>query len=438
MSIPVVAIVGRPNVGKSTFFNRVLRKRKAIVDPQEGITRDRVYGETEWAGKRISLIDTGGFIPEDVDVFNAAIREQAKLAMGEADVVLLMVDGREDITSSDQVLAQAVRESGKPHVLVVNKCDNMKQDDRAHGYHELGIEPVLPMSALSGRLTGDVLEAVAEKMKLSERSDIEEKSADLQLAIIGMPNVGKSSLLNALLQKEQTIVTPIAGTTRDSIDTKLKWYGKDIILVDTAGLRKKSKITDAVEFYSTVRTKRSVDKCDVALVLIDAAKGFNKQDRSIIDQVIKAGKGLVIVVNKWDLVEKDTHTMNETRVTIREQFPKLDDFPILFVSALTRQRVSGLLKKAFSIYENYNRAIITKKLNTFLENAVKTRSVPAEKGKLIRIKFIKQVSSAPPLFACYANYPKLIPTHYKRFMENQLREPFNFEGVPIRFSFRKS
>tara|TARA_B100001105_G_scaffold113209_1_gene90772 strand:- start:886 stop:2202 length:1317 start_codon:yes stop_codon:yes gene_type:complete len=438
VSIPVVAIVGRPNVGKSTFFNRVLRKRKAIVDPQEGITRDRVYGETEWAGKRISLIDTGGFIPEDVDVFNAAIREQAKLAMGEADVVLLMVDGREDITSSDQVLAQAVRESGKPHVLVVNKCDNMKQDDRAHGYHELGIEPVLPMSALSGRLTGDVLEAVAEKMKLSERSDIEEKSADLQLAIIGMPNVGKSSLLNALLQKEQTIVTPIAGTTRDSIDTKLKWYGKDIILVDTAGLRKKSKITDAVEFYSTVRTKRSVDKCDVALVLIDAAKGFNKQDRSIIDQVIKAGKGLVIVVNKWDLVEKDTHTMNETRVTIREQFPKLDDFPILFVSALTRQRVSGLLKKAFSIYENYNRAIITKKLNTFLENAVKTRSVPAEKGKLIRIKFIKQVSSAPPLFACYANYPKLIPTHYKRFMENQLRETFNFEGVPIRFSFRKS
>ena len=438
MSIPVVAIVGRPNVGKSTFFNRVLRKRKAIVDPQEGITRDRVYGETEWAGKRISLIDTGGFIPEDVDVFNAAIREQAKLAMGEADVVLLMVDGRVDITSSDQVLAQAVRESGKPHVLVVNKCDNMKQDDRAHGYHELGIEPVLPMSALSGRLTGDVLEAVAEKMKLSERSDIEEKSADLQLAIIGMPNVGKSSLLNALLQKEQTIVTPIAGTTRDSIDTKLKWYGKDIILIDTAGLRKKSKITDAVEFYSTVRTKRSVDKCDVALVLIDAAKGFNKQDRSIIDQVIKAGKGLVIVVNKWDLVEKDTHTMNETRVTIREQFPKLDDFPILFVSALTRQRVSGLLKKAFSIYENYNRAIITKKLNTFLENAVKTRSVPAEKGKLIRIKFIKQVSSAPPLFACYANYPKLIPTHYKRFMENQLRETFNFEGVPIRFSFRKS
>ena len=438
MSIPVVAIVGRPNVGKSTFFNRVLKKRKAIVDPQEGITRDRVYGETEWAGKRISLIDTGGFIPEDVDVFNAAIREQAKLAMGEADVVLLMVDGREDITSSDQVLAQAVRESGKPHVLVVNKCDNMKQDDRAHGYHELGIEPVLPMSALSGRLTGDVLEAVAEKMKLSERSDIEEKSADLQLAIIGMPNVGISSLLNALLQKEQTIVTPIAGTTRDSIDTKLKWYGKDIILVDTAGLRKKSKITDAVEFYSTVRTKRSVDKCDVALVLIDAAKGFNKQDRSIIDQVIKAGKGLVIVVNKWDLVEKDTHTMNETRVTIREQFPKLDDFPILFVSALTRQRVSGLLKKAFSIYENYNRAIITKKLNTFLENAVKTRSVPAEKGKLIRIKFIKQVSSAPPLFACYANYPKLIPTHYKRFMENQLRETFNFEGVPIRFSFRKS
>jgi GTP-binding protein len=438
MSIPVVAIVGRPNVGKSTFFNRVLRQRKAIVDPQEGITRDRVYGETEWEGKRISFIDTGGFIPEDMDVFNSAVREQAKLAMSEADVVVLMVDGRENITSSDQVLAQAVRESGNPHILIVNKCDNMKQDEQIHNFYELGIEPIMPMSALTGRLTGDILEAIGIKLNLKDRKIEADESTDLQLAIIGMPNVGKSSLVNALLRKEQTIVTPIAGTTRDSIDTPLKWYGKNVILIDTAGLRKKSKITEDVEYYSTVRAIRSINQCDVALVLIDAEKGFGKQDRSIVDQVIKAGKGLVIVVNKWDLIEKETNTMAETSETIRNRFPKLNDFPILFISALTKQRVSNILKEAFVVYENLKQVISTNALNTFLERAVKTRSVPAERGKVIRIKFIKQVSSAPPLFATYANYPKLIPTHYKRFLENELRKAFNFNGVPIRFSYRKS
>lgn len=438
MSIPVVAIVGRPNVGKSTFFNRVLRQRKAIVDPQEGITRDRVYGETEWEGKRISFIDTGGFIPEDMDVFNAAVREQAKLAMSEADVVVLMVDGRENITSSDQVLAQAVRESGNPHLLIVNKCDNMNQDQQIHNFYELGIEPIMPMSALTGRLTGDILEAIGIKLNLKDRKIEANESTDLQLAIIGMPNVGKSSLVNALLRKEQTIVTPIAGTTRDSIDTPLKWYGKNVILIDTAGLRKKSKITEDVEYYSTVRAIRSINQCDVALVLIDAEKGFGKQDRSIVDQVIKAGKGLVIIVNKWDLIEKETNTMAETSETIRSQFPKLNDFPILFISALTKQRVSNILKEAFVVYENLKQVISTNALNTFLERAVKTRSVPAERGKVIRIKFIKQVSSAPPLFATYTNYPKLIPTHYKRFLENELRKAFNFNGVPIRFSYRKS
>jgi len=250
--------------------------------------------------------------------------------------------------------------------------------------------------------------------------------------------VGKSSLVNALLQKEQTIVTPIAGTTRDSIDTPLRWYGKYVILIDTAGLRKKSKVQDDVEYYSAVRTARSIIQCDVALVLIDAVKGFGKQDRSIVDKVIKSGKGLIMVVNKWDLIEKETNTLTETKEGIREQFPKLDDFPIIFISARTRQRVSSIIKEAFEVYENYKMEIPTKALNTFLERAIKTRSVPAERGKLIRIKFIKQVSSAPPLFACYANYPKLIPTHYKRFLENELRKAFNFNGVPIRFSYRKT
>lgn len=438
MSIAVIAIVGRPNVGKSTFFNRVLRQRKAIVDPQEGITRDRVYGETEWEGKRIGFIDTGGFIPEDMDVFNAAVREQAKLAMCEADMVALMVDGRENITSSDQVLAQVLRESGKPHILIVNKCDNMNQDKQIHNFHELGLEPILPMSALSGRLTGDIMEAIAIKMNLKDRKIESDEHTDLNLAIIGMPNVGKSSLVNALLQKEQTIVTPIAGTTRDSIDTPLRWYGKKVILIDTAGLRKKSKVTDDVEYYSSVRAKRSISQCDVALVLMDAEKGFGKQDRFIVDQVMRAGKGLVFIVNKWDLIAKETNTMAETSESVKQQFPKLNDFPIMFISALTKQRVSNILKEVFIVYENFIQEISTNELNTFLEQAVKRRSVPAEKGKLVKIKFIKQVSSAPPLFAAYSNYPKLIPTHYKRFLENELRKAFNFNGVPIRFSYRKS
>ncbi len=438
MSVPIVAIVGRPNVGKSTFFNRVLGWRKAIVDKQEGITRDRVYGQTEWAGKILNFIDTGGYVPRDEDVFNAAIREQARLAMSEADAVILMVDGREQITTNDQLLAMSVRKSGKPHILAVNKCDNMNQDEQVHDFYALGIAPVLAMSALSGRRTGDLLEAVAGILRMDKRETAQKKCADLQLAIVGMPNVGKSSLVNALLQKDQTIVTPIAGTTRDSIDTHLQWHGKAITLVDTAGLRKQSKVTEDVEYYSTVRAKRSIIQCDVALVLVDAEKGFGKQDRTIVNQVIKAGKGMILVVNKWDLIAKETNTMATFKKDIRNPFPALNDFPIMFVSALTRQRVSKLVTAAFAVYELLQNVISVKELNTFLVAAVKNRSVPAVKGKLIKIKFIKQVSSAPPLFACYANYPKLIPTHYKRFLHNAMYRVFNLKGVPIRFSYRKS
>lgn len=438
MSIPVIAIVGRPNVGKSTFFNRILEKRKAIVDPEAGTTRDRIYGSAEWRGKRISFIDTGGYIPETSDIFNAAVREQAQFALEEADAVILMMDGRENITASDRYLVQMVRKSGKPSLLVVNKCDNMRQDEQIHIFHEFGIEPVIQMSALSGRNTGNVLDMVSQMIQLDKKDMGQSDEAELSLAIVGMPNVGKSSLVNALLQKEQTIVTPIAGTTRDSIDTRLKWYGKNVVLIDTAGLRRKSKIQSRLEFYSTIRTHRSIEQCHVALVMIDAEKGFGNQDRSIVDHVIQAGKGLMLIVNKWDLIVKDTMTTKRYRDSIVSQFPNLFDFPIVFISAKTRQRVSGIMETAFQVSNNYQRKISTNELNLFLEKAVHTHSVPAEKGKVIKIKFIKQVSTAPPLFACYSNYPKFIPTHYKRFMENQMRNAFEFSGVPIRLSFRKS
>ena len=333
MSTPLIAIVGRPNVGKSTFFNRVLSQRQAIVDATEGITRDRIYGEMEWCGQKLRFIDTGGFIPEDTDIFNAAVREQAKLAISEADLILLMIDGRVDATSSDLTLAQFVRESDRPHLLVVNKVDTMKYDSIVQNFYHLGIGEPYPISALNGRLTGDLLDAVLGKLGLGVTNEEYDNPVDLRLAIVGMPNVGKSSLTNALLLREQTIVTPIAGTTRDAIDSYLKWHGNEITLVDTAGLRKLSKIKDKIEYYSSLRTQNAIFSCNVALVLIDAEKGFGKQDKSIVDYVIGKGKALIFVVNKWDKIEKSTSTMKEFEEEIRLQYKELDHFPIIFISS---------------------------------------------------------------------------------------------------------
>ena len=436
MARPAIAIIGRPNVGKSTLFNRLVEKRKAIVDAKEGITRDRIRGTLDWENRLYDIVDTGGYIPDDVDVFNAAVREQAELAVVEADFILFLVDGKADPTASDKDLAKLVRKSGKPHMLVVNKCDTLETDEQQLRFHELAIEPMVTISALNGRLTGVMLEQITAVLNPAMAKQDEESY--MRLAIVGMPNVGKSSLTNALLQKEQTIVTPIAGTTRDSIDTAFTWYGKTIVLVDTAGLRKRAKVSDNIEFYSNVRTHSAIENADVSLVMIDAEKGFGKQDKAIVDLVIRKGKGLVLLVNKWDLVEAETNTMAEMKKEIQWQFKGLDDYPILFISALTRRRVSNIMKIADQVHQARQQKINTKLLNEFLRETIKKMAIPAVKGRLIRIKFINQVRTAPPLIVCHTNYPKLVPVNYRRYLENQLRETFDFSGVPIKLSFRQS
>jgi len=436
MARPAIAIIGRPNVGKSTLFNRLVEKRKAIVDAKEGITRDRIRGTLDWENRLYDIVDTGGYIPNDVDVFNAAVREQAELAVVEADFILFLVDGKADPTASDKDLAKLVRKSGKPYMLVVNKCDALETDEQQLRFHELAIEPMVTISALNGRLTGVMLEQITAELNPAMAKQDEESY--MRLAIVGMPNVGKSSLTNALLQKEQTIVTPIAGTTRDSIDTAFTWYGKTIVLVDTAGLRKRAKVSDNIEFYSNVRTHSAIENADVSLVMIDAEKGFGKQDKAIVDLVIRKGKGLVLLVNKWDLVEAETNTMAEMKKEIQWQFKGLDDYPILFISALTRRRVSNIMKIADQVLQARQQKINTKLLNEFLRETIKKMAIPAVKGRLIRIKFINQVRTAPPLIVCHTNYPKLVPVNYQRYLENQLRATFDFSGVPIKLSFRQS
>lgn len=436
--LPLIAIIGRPNVGKSTFFNRMLKVRKAIVDAQEGITRDRIYGKMDWEGHEINIVDTGGFVPNDVDIFNAAIRSQIKLAVEEADLILFLVDGREDTTASDRELAQIVFDTGKKCILVVNKCDHSGFDENIYQWYELGIETVIPISALTGRSTGDLLEIAIEKLDIKHLVSVQGDEDNMRITIVGMPNVGKSSLTNALLQKEQSIVTPIAGTTRDSIDSHLIWYGKNITIVDTAGMRKFAKVTDSIEYYSSVRARQATAAAHVVLVLIDAEKRFCRQDKTIIDYVIKMGKGLVLIVNKWDLVEKDSSTMSEYKREIAGGFKTLSHYPLMFISALTRQRVSSVMDVAWNVYEARKKRINTKELNEWLAKTIAAHPVSATQGKQIKLKFITQVHAEPPVFAVFCNYPKLISTSYRRYLENELYKQFNFSGVPVKLSFRNS
>jgi len=437
MKTPLIAIIGRPNVGKSTFFNRLLSQRQSIVDSQEGITRDRIYGDVLWNGQLLKFIDTGGYISEDIDQFNSVVREQAMAAISESNLIIFMVDGKEGPTSSDKVLAQLVRKSNKPYLFVVNKCDGYKTDQLAFQFHEFGLENPNPISALSGRYTGDLLDSILDKLDYKNKFSDDSDESGLRLSIVGMPNVGKSSLTNTLLKKERSIVTPIAGTTRDSVDAEVKWHGNLITLVDTAGLRKLAKIKDKIEYYSTVRTNNAIEDSNVVLVLIDAEKGFGKQDKNIIDNVISKGKGMIIIVNKWDLIQKDTFTMKGFEDEIRYEFKALDHYPILFISTLTKQRIHRVLEVAWEVYQRGKNILPTKKINEVLSELLLKNPPPSEHGKSIKVKYATQVSTEPAVIALYANYPKKIKTSYRRYVENQFRKNFDLIGIPIHLSFRR-
>ena len=429
----LVAIVGRPNVGKSTLFNRIIEERHAIVEGQPGVTRDRLYAKADWAGKHFQIVDTGGIVPQSEDVFDKAIREQAMLAIEEADVIVFAVDGRDGVTPVDSDIAKILRSSSKPVVLVVNKCDNAAADLNAAEFYSLGLGEPFAISALNGRSTGDFLDAVVAEIE----DDTDQEDTRLKIAIVGRPNVGKSSLTNALLGKDRMVVTPIAGTTRDAIDSVLTYYGEQIILIDTAGLRRRSNISESVELYSTMRTARAIDRSDVTIVVVDATQGLEAQDKRIISDAEVARKGLIIALNKWDLIEKDTKTADAFIKKIKEELPTLDYVPIITISAVTKQRITKVIEMAKEIQARRCVRIPTHELNEELIAMLERTPPPSVKGRDLRINYVTQVKTEPPLFAFFLNFPELLPDAYKRFIERQLRKLHDFEGVPISFVFRK-
>jgi GTP-binding protein len=430
----IVAIVGRPNVGKSTLFNRLTDSRKAIVDAVAGVTRDRHYGKSEWNGLEFSVIDTGGYVHGSEDVFEGEIRKQVQLAIDEANVILFVVDVTDGITDDDKIVANLLRKGKKKVFLVSNKVDNGDRESLSGEFYGLGLGEVYNVSAISGSGTGDLLDAVVDVL------DKEAKPEELDIpkfAIVGRPNVGKSSTVNALLGKVQNIVTPIAGTTRDSINTRYTAFGHDFLLIDTAGIRKKSKVEEDLEFYSVMRSIRAIEDCDVCILLIDATLGMESQDLNIFHLAEKNRKGIVIVVNKWDLVEKDTNSTKEYEEKIRERIAPFRDVPIVFTSALTKQRILKAIEVAEKVNINRTKAIKTRELNDVMLDIIEKHPPSAIKGKYVKIKFINQLPTHAPTFAFYANLPQYISESYIRFLENRLREQFDFTGVPIQLFMRK-
>jgi GTPase len=429
----IVAIVGRPNVGKSTLYNRLVGHREAIVDNESGVTRDRKYGTTEWNGKKFIVVDTGGFVEGSDDVFEAAIRSQVKLAIEEASVLLFMVDTTTGITDLDEEVANMLRRSRKPILLVVNKVDNGERMLDANEFWSMGFENVYFVSAMSGSGTGDLLDALTDQVE--EYVPLE---TDLpKIAIVGQPNVGKSSLVNALLDEDRNIVTDIAGTTRDPIHTHYNKFDKEFIIIDTAGIRKKAKVHENLEFYSVMRAIQAIEKCDVAVIMIDAQTGVEAQDMAIFRLASERHKGVVILVNKWDLVEKTTNTARDYEAEIKRRIAPFDDVPIIFISVTEKQRILKAVELALEVAENRKQKIKTSVLNEWLEEASVRNTPPAHRGHLIKVKYMTQLPLYYPAFALFCNHPKHVPDNFKRFLENDLRKKFNFSGVPISLFFRE-
>ena len=432
----LVAIVGRPNVGKSTLFNRLVGMRQAIVDETAGVTRDRHYGKTEWCGREFSVVDTGGYTSNSDDIFEEEIRKQVVLAVEEADLVLFMVEGATGITDYDNEIADMLRRSGKPVVLAVNKVDSGEKIYDTFQFYALGLGEVWSISAANGGGTGDLLDAVVKQ--LPEDDGTADEHPELpHITVVGRPNVGKSSLTNALLGKERNIVTPIAGTTRDSIAEHYNRFGHEFMLVDTAGMRKRSKVHEDLEFYSVMRSIRAIEHSDVCILMIDATLGMEAQDMSIFNLIQKNRKGCVLVVNKWDLVDKDSNTMKEYTAALKSRIAPNDDIPIIFTSVLNKQRILNVLEAAQKVYDNYSKKIPTSKLNEVMLPEIENYPPPAWKGKYVKIKFITQLPTRFPSFAFFCNLPQYVRDPYKRFLENRLRENFDFEGCPVQVFLRQ-
>lgn len=432
----ILAIVGRPNVGKSTLYNRLIGERQAIVDDTSGVTRDRQYGHTIWNGKSITAIDTGGFVQGSEDVFESAIRQQVYIAMEEADVILFMTDVTTGITDLDERIAEILRKSDKPTVLAVNKVDNSQRMLIANEFWSLGFDDTFFVSSMTGSGSGDLLDAITDLLPETEEESQDDEDIP-KFAIIGQPNVGKSSFVNALLGEDRNIVTDISGTTRDSIHSRYNKFDKEFILIDTAGIRKKSKVHENLEFYSVIRAVRAIEESDVCFLLIDANEGITAQDMSIFSLVHKRNRGLVLLVNKWDLIDKETNTAKELEQRIKERIAPFTDIPILFVSVLDKQRIFKAIEVGLEVSENRKRKIKTSVLNDVMLKVIEKHNPPSHRGKYIKIKYITQLPTYYPSFAFFCNHPKHVKASYKHFLENQIRKHFNFTGVPIKIYFRE-
>ncbi len=431
-----LAIVGRPNVGKSTLFNRLLEQRKAIVDDVSGVTRDRQYGISDWNGKNFNVIDTGGFVHGSEDVFEKEIAKQVMIAVEEADAIVFMVDAGTGITHLDEEMANVLRKSVKPVFLTVNKVDNNDRMLDATEFYSMGFEQVYFIASASGSGTGELLDAVADLIP-EEKKDEEGKDELPKFAIIGQPNVGKSSLLNALVGQERTIVSDIAGTTRDTIHTHYNLFQKEFTLIDTAGIRRKARVHEDLEFYSVIRAIKAVDEADVCLLLIDAEKGITAQDLNIFSLAARKGKGVLLLVNKWDLVAKETNTARDYENELKKRLAPFSDVPVVFISALEKTRIFKAMETALEVHENRSRKVPTSKLNDVMLKAVQAHHAPVVRGHAIKIKFVTQLPTVVPSFAFFCNFPDDIKTPYRNYLENQLRKNFDFSGVPVRLFFRK-